>query len=797
LWIKFLDGTQTTADAYLVDRFGADPNYPWEADMIGRGMAIAICTARLNRKMFPSVPTYRFEVDGYEMTDPRGDDEQENPVVAIRTILKGVSYGGDWFYGPQKISDYALPSANWEGEMDKCDALVTLADESTEKRFRFGMEIKVDTEPHVVIGELLKACNGRIAEIGGIYKVLVAEPNASVLSFDDEDLIVTEGQTFEPFPGLEATHNAIAATYPEPDEAWEMKEAPPLYDADLEAEDDGRRLVADTAFKAVPHALQVQRLMLAMRNEARRFRRHSFTGGPQWWEYEPLDAVSWTSARNGYASKLFLNTAIDDLDDMLQVVGLHEQDPADNDWSADDQVDYDTAPVVVGPPGPQAVNGWAVSPATIYDANGIARRPSIQVSFDGSLADIEAVLVTVRLQSSGAVVFFADIPYGDPATGTKEVVLNGTFLPATDYEVQGELKPFAGQETTASAWLAVTTPDVRAGLADIDAAVGALLAGYREDLDRLLQQVPAGFTQMLLEAGQSHVFRQSIRAQANALEAVAATEQIARIDGDRSLAQLVGLVSARSDGAAAAGLYKLEAEADAGSAEARFGVYLRADTEADFLEASEFFEIVDVGGGSLIARKVIIADRFYLQDTEGNLLAAADEDGFFVPERFKAGSIEATSLKVLSITADQVAGNAFNATGSSQTSGDSSAITNGSQANRDEVSFAFNGTHVHGIVTGNWKLNFSGSGTIRLRLAVEYHDGDSWTEIISTRPYTHSKSTSGTDNVPDSLSFFVEPDVDPDTTIMFRSAWHREGSSGSSVICNCNATGLFYSHVKR
>ncbi len=53
LWVKFYDGSQTAADPYLLDKFGADPERPWLPDMIGRGVAYFIATAHVNREFFP------------------------------------------------------------------------------------------------------------------------------------------------------------------------------------------------------------------------------------------------------------------------------------------------------------------------------------------------------------------------------------------------------------------------------------------------------------------------------------------------------------------------------------------------------------------------------------------------------------------------------------------------------------------------------------------------------------------------------------------------------------------------
>src|SRR5690606_26732595 len=126
-------------------------------------------------------------------------------------------------------------------------------------------------------------------------------------------------------------------------------------------------------------------------------------------------------------------------------------DPADYDW--DQAADY-TPPVIapVGPirPAPQPVTGWQVLPAIIE--SGDKRRPSIEIGFDGRLEDVRAVRVQARFPDTLDVVFDSEVPYGEPTEGQRRVVLNGTFLGSTDYEVCGRFVPFSARPTEASEW---------------------------------------------------------------------------------------------------------------------------------------------------------------------------------------------------------------------------------------------------------------------------------------------------------------------------------------------------------
>lgn len=480
LWVRMYDGTQTTADPMLLSAFGSHAERPWKSDMIGRGVPYVVFTAKLNRKLFSGLPEYFAEVDGYDLGDA---DLNDNPIALIRKTLQGFDYDGDWLWGLQGLPSSRIPDANWNAEIAKCNLPIDLVGGGTEPQFRAGAEITVDQQPIEVINDLLASCSARIAEIGGVYKVLVGAPGDPVVSFTDEDIIITEGQTLDPFPGLESTFNGVNASYPEPDEKWGTKEAPPLRDEDLEEEDDDRRLPATVTFPYVYSGTQVQRLMKAMHLESRRFRTHAQQMPPEFWEYEVLDAVSWSSDRNGYENKVFLITLMDDLPTGNQFMGFKEQDQTDYDWDADeDEQAYETAPLVISRPAPQPMTGWSVAPYTHTDADDNARRPGIEVSFAAGLTDVRAVRVQIRRDGETDPFFDGEYPYDEDALSPSVVIVANAILPNQAYEVRGIYLPFSGRETEWSAWLDVTTPDIRLGAQDINIELDAIAADISDRL---------------------------------------------------------------------------------------------------------------------------------------------------------------------------------------------------------------------------------------------------------------------------------------------------------------------------
>lgn len=507
LWVKFYDGTQTDADAYLVDKFSDHDTWPYESTRVGTGITYVICTARVNDELFTGFPEFKFAITGAKLYDPTADttaggsgsqrwdtpstwggaDGDHLPIVQLYNICRGITYGGEWFYGLQNVAAAQLPDAAWIAAINVCRATKTGPDGS-EAQYRSGGEIPVNARIAETVEALLTACQGRLAEIGGFYKPHAGAPGSSGGSFTDGDIISTAGQSFTPFYGLADTINGIAAKYPEPAEGWNIKPAPTRYDADFEAEDGNRRLMADVDYSMVPYGGQVQRLMQSALDEARRARRHTFTLPAEFWQHEPGDVLSWTSERNGYEAKLFRIDGMADLANLDVLVDITEVDPADYDW--DQGTDYVTpvdGRVGIARPAPQPIVDWFAEAYAVPDNDGTGRRPAIKLSWDGDVDDVEAVQYQVRLPGSPPEI----VRDGSTLDVEKaSVVISENLLSNTTYEVRGRYIPrsdrrtlwsnetFGGSppEITEGEWFEVTTPDIGITESELDASIRALLA---------------------------------------------------------------------------------------------------------------------------------------------------------------------------------------------------------------------------------------------------------------------------------------------------------------------------------
>lgn len=508
IWVRWMDGTQIAADQTLINLFGGDANYPWTAQHIGRGKSYAIITSLYDDETLTQYPTFLIEPAPLAMYDLRFDSTNggngpqrwgdrstylptRNPAVISYNVARGIYYNGEWVFGGKNLPAWRLPVAEWMAAANACPSPVTLADGSTEPRYRCGMEIHVDMEAASVLEELGQSANMQFAEVGGRLKPIVDLPGAAVFAFTDGDILITEGQSFNPFYPATETFNSISATYPEPGEKWSSKDAPEYIDEVSRTADGGEKRPVSIEYGAVPYARQVQRLMRAQMRDFRRMRRHQFQLPPDAYALEPgIDMVSWTSDRNGYVNKLFVVESVAKTPGMNVQVTLREVDPSDYDWSSDFERPIVITPPVNPRPFIQPIRGLAVVPATIPDASGNARRPAILVACNGDEVGVTEIQIEARRAGTNVTVIDTLRRFSAPFSWYLQNV-----LPMTDYEVRARLLSDLTPRSAWSSWLTVTTPDVRLGPSDV--RYDEIIDEVREDLGEFFEYIEG--TDVVLE----------------------------------------------------------------------------------------------------------------------------------------------------------------------------------------------------------------------------------------------------------------------------------------------------------
>lgn len=475
VWVKYYDGSQTTADPYLLAVYGpgttwaTDSERPWTSDMVGVGTPYAIVTFQYDRKFFTGMPRVKFVMGGIPLYDIRQDSSaggsgtqrwsnpstwapSHNPMVQTYNILRGIPISGGPFWGlGAEAPD--LPFSSWLTAMNSCDETVSGA-----PRYRAGLEIDVDEEPLDIIDELQKTCSAQVSEFGGVWKPRVGGPKAPIYFFSDDDLISDREASNQPFPGLAQTYNGVQINYPEPDQLWQAKDAPPRFNADYEAADQGRRLIANLNLVACPYEDQVQRVGRAYVEDERRFRRHVITLPPEADILEALDSVGWSSAENGYGAKVFeVVEAEEDSETGCVTLSIRERDNSDYGWVPGYKLPSSIPSTRVVRPDP------VVPP--FFGAEGIAlagRRPAVRLRWGGyALEGITGIRWQLRRDG--------DVMQGtmaEPEDG--EHIVSEGVLPDTDYQARIAFTGPPGRALGWTGWESLHTDDIRFGWRDVD-----------------------------------------------------------------------------------------------------------------------------------------------------------------------------------------------------------------------------------------------------------------------------------------------------------------------------------------
>lgn len=663
-WWSFRDGSDTTADSFMTTNFGSDANYPWASDMIGRGLPVMRMVSLIDPKVWAGgYPDWTFVCQGIKLYNPTKDstvggsgshrlatpstwEPSDNPPVIIYNILLGIYYGSTWIWGGRILRDSSgainagavaqrLPYASWSAAITACDASVTLNAGGSEARFRVGREIFTTEQPLDVINELLACCNARMTEVAGVYSIAVGDPGSAAATFTDDDIVITDSQSLEPFPALDDVINGATATYREPGQAWTEKSIA-YRNATYKTADDGREQLVDLDLKAVFSGTQAQRILQAQVKDARKFARHVVTLTPKWGTYRALDVIAWTSTRNGYSAKAFLIVGCTILPNGNALMAIRELDPNDHSWTpATDEKTYTAAPLVPILPAAIPMTGWSAAAGTYTDSGSTARRLCLNVQFAGTLANVRAVRIQVREGwGSKNTIFdtgeqFYDRADADPVT--RRISWPG-ILPNSTYEVRGQfIASDPRQDGTWSSWISVTTADLRTALADLSAELQAFKEWASVQIRNLTEQVQLatalGADQDASNWDDRRYSLQQI-AVGDATVSAGYTQAILVALGasGAALADAITAVNAASGDISAGLLTRMTAMASPGGGWARYGIQARYDSGSGFPSMAGLFLEAKSDGSSRIG---LLASQTVFYTADGTAIAAISDTGIF------------------------------------------------------------------------------------------------------------------------------------------------------------------------
>lgn len=633
LWIKYLDGSQTTADGFLLSRFAGRAERPYRDTMIGRGCQIVIVTARRHEELFRNgfpqglyqprpMRLYDIRKDSsvggngpHRWNDPSTWESSNNLPMMIYNIARGIYYNGRWVHGGRNFSAYRFPVSSWIAAINEADRDMG----GGRRQFQGGLEVSVDRDGLEVIEDLRLGCSGRLAEVGGRIKALIGAPGAAVYSFTDREIVVTADQDYEPFPTVAATHNTITGVYPEPAQRWADKDAAEQSSPELLARDDGERLAVSFRFDAVFISAQVQSLTSTMILDEQRWRTHELTLPPNAAALEPNDPVAWSSDENGYSNKKFLVVRAIPMPGRLQRVVIKEIDPSDYDPPSI------IVPPVIGwmgpvPVPPQPMYGWQVFPATLPDAEGNPRYPTIEVRCAPNQDDVSYVRVQVKLTATDELVFDSGdstVIYEPPYAWVLNAVLAGN----ADYQTRGKFVPASNRPTEWGGWIAVRTPnidgsDITVGLGQVRDDVKNRIMELQHQMDQLAGIVESLSMSVATSDMDAKLNIDVMRSELGGAVASVIDERETRVTAEGAMARRLSAVRAEMNDVVAEGYLSMKATT-IGDTLANVEFAVRAQKGDQTALGAFILEIVNQGG-VLKAQEIHYSDRFIIVAPDGS-----------------------------------------------------------------------------------------------------------------------------------------------------------------------------------
>lgn len=713
-WVKYLDGSQTTADSQLVAN--SNPSGRWESTAIGDGIAYAIVRVEQNTKRPLNEPRFRFERQGAPLYDWRKDSTvggsgshrwndvstwefSENPILALYAYMRGgFEWDGDTFCGMDVEADW-LPLEKWTAAADICDQTVNYTLDggaASENRYRASVDLVAAGQDHGSnIDVLLESCAGFLVNGANTVYPVINAAQMPVATLTDDDLIDGEAIEFDRDGSFGDRVNAVRGTYVDPDSLYQNVGYEPVVNSAAQTL-DGRSRDFEMSFSQVTSKRQAEQLASIYLLESRYPATKRVTVDPKWQVLEPGDWITWTGDIDGedrdYQVSGIDVMADDALVPRMVILSLIERNSAI--YGAVDNITSYTFPAQPGEPTfIDEADNFALLGVQVEQSSGTGLRPAIRATWnledDDTVEDIE---IEYWPTDQSDTKFNVITKYENA-----RMFVQAGIVAETEYTVRHKLiSPL--RATVWSATQTVTTPaassDFKITLPDFQAEITELFSKLSERMRRLEDIVPEGISASSSQLAGGYVQRLSLQQTTGNTLARLIAEETVRADGDSALSSSITAVEATANNATAQGLVKLEATSAPSGVAARFGVYLRTSAGGLYdSEAAQFLEVLSGGG----TRSITKADQVAFIDASNNAFALFENGQTYLQsaripnlsaDKITTGTLSADRIGAGTITTDKIVVNGLTDQASASTA-DTSPITSAYAGWADITGFSF------------------------------------------------------------------------------------------------------------
>lgn len=309
-----------------------------------KGIACLICKLVYNQDIYTQgIPNITAVVRGKKVYDPRTSTTaySNNAALVIRDYLTDTIYGMG--ATSAEIDDTAFIAA-----ANICDQDVTLADESTEKRYTINGAFSSAEQPKDVLKKMLTACGGVLTYTGGKWTLKVAAWRSPTTTITVDDIV---GEiTMQASQSKRDIFNAIKGVYSSPLDMYQPVSFPPITNSTYESE-DGEQIWKDVEYPFTTSYATCQRLAKIELEKARQQITVNLSCNLKAFAIQPADNIYLTFERYGWSSKVFevINwefSTKEDAGSPVPVINLVLKETAESayDWNNGEETTVDPSP---------------------------------------------------------------------------------------------------------------------------------------------------------------------------------------------------------------------------------------------------------------------------------------------------------------------------------------------------------------------------------------------------------------------------------------------------------------------
>jgi len=280
----------------------------WTSNHKQEGCGSVHIKLKFSTDVFPQgVPQITFDIEGKKVFDPRSSTTaySDNAALCIRDYLSNS------YYGLGATSSELDDTAN-NAAANICDELVALNGGGFEPRYTCNGVATTDQQPKDILGQLLSACAGNVAYVGGTWSIWPAAWRTPTITLTDDDVRSPGTMQVRATTSKRDLCNAVKGTFI-PFGQTAPTDFPPYYqssdrgfgsDAYL-TEDSGERNWTDITLPFTDSVATAQRLAKIALERARRQKSVTLNGKMSCYAAGIIEPLYLTHSRWGWSSKTF------------------------------------------------------------------------------------------------------------------------------------------------------------------------------------------------------------------------------------------------------------------------------------------------------------------------------------------------------------------------------------------------------------------------------------------------------------------------------------------------------------